>query len=238
MNYHGAAIRFRCRRVRVALTSSSSTRRRRLRSNPCLRIPWGHSSAARPRLPPSESPRNRWCLGAAAMGLAMCSTPQPPPTRAQDSVEIARDSAAAATDQGYQAQLARYRHDEAIVDSITRVARQDPILRNDSLYRVYRWALRPQGVTVADVNILSCLETALAIRYGIAASDRVVKQLRDTVFRDRGITNAVDYYWSRAPSRGRLDSENCMREQSPHPDEIDGTSLSREPSPPRLSPSR
>jgi hypothetical protein len=152
---------------------------------------------------------------------------------AADSIAIAKDSAAAATDRSYQSQLAKYRHAVAIIDSVERVARADPILRDDSLYRVYRWALRPQGVSVADVNVLHCLETAVMIRYGVAASDRVTKELRDTVFRDKGIKNAVEFYWSRAPSQGRLDTGNCSREQNPSPNEIDGTPLDREPTPPR-----
>jgi hypothetical protein len=183
--------------------------------------------------------RRRGYISVAALGLVTCTAPPSPPrTHAQDSIAIAHDSLTAAMDRGYQAELAKYRHDEAIVDSVARVARQDRILRSDSLYRVYRWALRPQGVSVTDVQVMSCLETALVLRYGIAASDRVVKELRDTVFRDQGITdatNAVDLYWSRAPGRGLLDSGNCMREQSRHPDSVSGTPLDREPSPPHLN---
>ena len=183
----------------------------------------------------TRQPYARWYWTAAAMGLVMCSAPPSPPrTQAPDSSAIARDSVAAALDHDYQAQLAKYRRAEGVIDSVARVARQDPIIRTDSLYRVYRWALRPQGVSVADANVLSCLETALVIRYGIAASDRVVGELRDTVFRDQGTKDAVAFYWSRAPSQGRLDSGNCMREQNPHPDEIDGTPLDRQPSPPHL----
>jgi hypothetical protein len=177
------------------------------------------------------------CFLAATAGLVVCcSSPHSSPSKAADSAAIARDSSAAALDKNFQAQLVKYRHDKAVIDSLTRVARQDPILKTDSLYRVYRWALRPQGVSVADVNVLHCLETALLIRYGIAAWGRVLGELRDTVFRDRGVKDsveAVQLYWSRAPSQGRLDTENCAREENPHPDEIDGTPLDREPKPPR-----
>jgi hypothetical protein len=173
-------------------------------------------------------------LIAAMIAVGSCYGPaERPPTKTQDSIAITRDSAAAATDKSYQAELARFRHDEAIIDSIERVARLDPILKSDSLYRVFRWALRPQGVSVADVNVLSCLEIALDIRYGLAAAGRVMKELRDTVFRDKGISDGVEFYWSRAPNQGRLDTETCPREQNPHPDAIDGTLLDAEPTPPR-----
>jgi len=179
------------------------------------------------------SRRRRTCFIVFGIALTACSRPSGQSTAGTpESTEIVRDSIAGVSDRRYQEELAEYRRGSAVIDSVTRVARLDPIIRTDSLNRVYRWALRPQGVSVADANLLSCLETAMVIRYGIAASDRVVKQLLDTVFRDKGIVNAKDYFWSRAPDRGRLDSESCAPEKNPHPDSISGVALDREPTRP------
>ena len=200
---------------------------------------WRALNGRLPRVARSRPCAPHCCLVAIASVLAACS---PAPARshagAPDSSAIAQDSIAAAADRDYQTQLAKYRHDEAIIDSLTRVARQAPVLRGDSLYRVYRWALRPQGVSVADVNVMSCLHKALVLRYGIAASERVMKELQDTVFRDHGITEAsraTEFYWSKAPTNGVMDSESCTRETNTHPDSIDGAPLDHEPSPPRLT---
>lgn len=170
----------------------------------------------------------------ALMGCDFGSERPVPP----DPAAIARDSALAARDSAFQANLAKYRHDSRIVDSITRMARQDPILRSDSLYRVYRLALRPNGVSVAEVNLLSCLETALMMRYGVVPAKRVTQEVQDTVYRDRGIKDPLQYFLDRAPNSGVIDSRNCDRETVAHRNTIDGTRLDAEPSPPRYEPGR
>ena len=82
---------------------------------------------------------------------------------------------------------------------------------------------------------LNCLETAIAIRYGIVVRDRVLAALRDTVFRDQGTTRGGDFYWSRAPNRGRLDSSRCREEPLAAPEAINGTRLDEPPPVPKLA---
>jgi hypothetical protein len=118
----------------------------------------------------------------------------------------------AVTDADYQAQLATYRRDVAVVDSIALVARQDPLLKTDSIYKVYRLALRPRGASLADVQRLSCLERELTVRYGMGASSRVLGELTDTVFRDQGINDekgAVNFFFDHAPASGVVDLGDC-----------------------------
>jgi hypothetical protein len=172
-------------------------------------------------------------LGVLVSGVFGC-TRAPERTHAGDSVALVHDSVIAASDTTFQAQLAKYRRDERVIDSIMQVAQQDPILRSDSIYKAYRLALRPQGVSEEDVQRLNCLEMAIAIRYGLVVKDRVVGALRDTVFRDQGATRGVDLYWSRAPSRGRLDSARCPEEPISAPEALNGTRLDEEPPLPKL----
>jgi hypothetical protein len=146
-----------------------------------------------------------------------------------------RDSSAAAGDTAYQARLAKYRHDAATIDSMTNAARRDPVLRTDSLYRVYRLALQPNGLSVADVQLVACLELALSLRYGRAAADRVVKELRDTVFRDKGKKDGLEFFLSRAPQQGVLETSACGSRSAVSPDSINGTPLDVEPHPPHLT---
>lgn len=174
-------------------------------------------------------------LAAAGAALWACASPPPIPTRSQDSIAIVQDSTAAANEPNYQAQLVKYRHDSSIIDSMTQVARQDSLLQRDSLFNLYRSALEPEGISEARLNALSCVESALGIRYGLAAADRVIKELRDTVYRDRNIADAEAYMVSRAPSHGRFDSANCASETHRRPESIDGTRLDDEPRPPRRS---
>ena len=155
------------------------------------------------------------------------------PSRAADSLEIVRDSAGAPGDSAFQSRLVKYRHDTAVIDSLTREVRRDPIIRSDSLYKVYRLALRPEGVSVAEVNLLWCLEGALAIRYGRAPRDRVVSGIRDTVYRDHGIKDALEFFLGRAPDQGALDSSRCTPEPVVAPNPLNGTSTDVEPTPPR-----
>jgi hypothetical protein len=175
------------------------------------------------------------CVHLLWLVVASCSAP-PGAQRARDSLAIVRDSTAAVNDTIYQARLAKYRRASAVIDSLTELARRDPILRTDSLYRIYRLALRPEGVSATDVQLAACLESALDVRFGQAAGDRVVKQLLDTVFRDVGKKDALEFFLSRAPSRGGLESSKCDPEPVTQPSSINGTSVNDEPRPPSLRP--
>jgi hypothetical protein len=155
--------------------------------------------------------------------------------RARDSVAIMRDSSAAPSDRAYQALLAGYRQDAARIDSLTNAARRDPILRTDSLYRVYRRALRPDGLSVADVQLLACIQLGLSLRYRRAASERVLKELRDTVFRDVGRKDGLEFFLSRAPDQGVLESSACGPRPDGPPPVVNGTQLDDEPQPPHLT---
>ena len=169
-----------------------------------------------------------------SVAFVACSD-APARTPAEDSLALAHDSAAAASDTVFQATLAKYRRGQRVIDSIMRVARRDPILRTDSIYKAYRLALRPQGVSVDDVQRLNCLETAIAIRYGLVVENRVVKALRDTVIRDQGTTRGGEFYWSRAPSSGHVDSALCPKESIAAPSTMGGTRLDQETAMPSLT---
>ncbi len=171
-----------------------------------------------------------------ALALASVSAACEGSARARDSVAIMRDSSAAPSDTAYQAGLAKYRRDAARIDSLTSAARRDPILRTDSLYRVYRLAVRPNGLSVGDVQLLACLESALSLRYGRAASQRILKELRDTVFRDVGKRDGLEFFLGRAPDKGVLDSSRCAPEPNVRPYALSGTQLDDEPRPPQLRP--
>lgn len=177
---------------------------------------------------------SRVCLGLLVSVFIGC-TPPPESTPAEDSAALVYDSVKGASDTAFQAKLAKYRHDERVIDSIMRIAQQDPLLRADSIYKAYRLALRPQGVSEKDVQRLNCLETALSIRYGLVATDRLLAALRDTVFRDQGTSRGLDFYWSRAPNSGRLNSALCPEEPISHPTAVDGTRLDEEPPVPKLA---
>lgn len=172
-------------------------------------------------------------LFTAVVGNA-CGAGTPERRPAGDSATVREDSTKAAGDTAFQRRLARYRHDSRILDSLTRLANEDPLITRDSLYRVYRLAAKPQGVSVAEVNLLFCTESALVDRYGWVPAQRVIKVLRDTVFRDRGSSDGQAYFLSRASDRGLLDSGNCPPSSYHHPEAIDGTNLADEVSPPRL----
>ena len=159
-------------------------------------------------------------------------------TSAAESSAIACNSPAAASDTAYRRHLVKYCHEVAVVDSLTRAARQDPLLQKDSIYRVYRLALRPQPLSITDLNLLQCLEETITLRYGLVAGFRVLDELRDTVFRDQRINNpadAVNFFWNRGPGSGVLDSGNCTQPRPVHSSEVDGVKIDEKPMPPRLN---
>jgi hypothetical protein len=171
-------------------------------------------------------------LSAAA---SIACTSKAPVSPAADSITLREDSIRAAGDTAFQARLTHYRHASRVIDSLTRLARNDPLLAGDSLYRIYRLATRPQGVSVAEVNAQFCTEASLADRYGWAAAQRAIKELRDTVFRDHGTTDGLAFFMRRAPDHGLIDSANCPPRSYVIPEEIDGIRLYEEPQPPRLA---
>lgn len=166
---------------------------------------------------------------ASAVAVASCSFSE----SRGDSLEIRRDSAAAVADTVYQTRLSKYRRDEVVIDSLTNAARQDPIIRTDSLYHVYRLAVQPNGASAADVQLVACLELSLTLRYGAVPSKRIIQQLRDTVFRDIGRRDGLEYFVSRAPEQGALRTSACGPRPVVLPDPFNGTRLDVDPQPPR-----
>jgi hypothetical protein len=172
--------------------------------------------------------------------LVACSRSAPgPKTSAADSSAIACGAPRATADTTYRRELVKYCHDVAVIDSLTRAARRDPLLQQDSIYKIYRTALRREPLSDADLNRLQCLEETITLRYGLVAGFRVLDELRDTVFRDQGIDNpkdAVNFFWNRGPSSGVLDSDNCTQPRPVHSSEVDGVRIDENPTPPHLNP--
>jgi len=75
----------------------------------------------------------------------------------------------------------------------------------------------------------------LELRYGRAAAERAIKELRDTVFRDQGSSDGLRFFLRRAPNYGTLDGRNCPRVRERQPKEIDGIRTDEEPHAPRIS---
>jgi hypothetical protein len=126
-------------------------------------------------------------------------------------------------DSVYAVQLAKFVHDSTLMDSLTRQ------VRTDSLYTLYRRAVSGE-VGAAVVQALSCEELRLRLHYGTAPAGRAMKRMRDTVYRDQGITkDAFEFFAARAPAEGEIDSGRCSPPSGHFPAIIQGMRTDVEP---------
>jgi hypothetical protein len=130
------------------------------------------------------------------IGPAGCQ-PERPGERPDTSRLTATSSAADST---YRAQLVAWRRDSAVLDSLTR------IVNTDALYRLYRHALLPTGVTLPLMNAIACEELRLGVQYGAVASDRAINRMLDTVYRDIGVNDGLEYLARHAPREGQIET--------------------------------
>ena len=128
------------------------------------------------------------------MGLTGCHS-QPGKERG-----VRRHFDSAAGDSAYQVALQEWLRDSAVLDSMTRQA------NTDNLYQLYRQALSPQGVTLGLMSAVACEELRLGIRYGAVPSDRAINAMLDTVYRDIGVKDGLEYFATRAPSEGKIET--------------------------------
>ena len=131
-------------------------------------------------------------------------------------------------DTAYGRELAKWLRDSTVLDSMMR------LVRTDSLYRLYRRALEPPGVTLALVQEVWCEELQLS-KYGVIPSRRAVKRMLDTVYRDRGIRDGFAYFAARAPSSGLVEGSKCRSHGGVFLDTVGQTPLGVE-LPPRPRP--
>ena len=106
----------------------------------------------------------------------------------------------AAGDSAYWVVLRKWLRDSAVLDSMTRQ------VKTDNLYQLYRQALSRSGVTLDLMSAVACEELRLGIRYGAVPSDRAINAMLDTVYRDIGVKDALDYFATRAPSEGKIET--------------------------------
>ena len=126
-------------------------------------------------------------------------------------------------DSAYRARFLRWQRDSAVLDSVTRE------VNTARLYALYRKALGKEGVTVRLLTELACEEVRLGIHYGEVPWQRASKAVRDTVYRDIGVTDALEYLARLAPSEGNVATgQNCRPFPSRAPATIGGTRLDME----------
>ena len=95
--------------------------------------------------------------------------------------------------------LARWLRDSVVLDSVTR------LVKTDSLYKLYRRALEPPGVTLALMTEVSCEEVRLDIRFGSVPASRAIHAVQNTMYRDRGIRDGMRYFIAHAPAEGMIE---------------------------------
>ena len=122
--------------------------------------------------------------------------------RERSGVGAIADSAVG--DSAYQAKLRNWRRDSAVLDSVTRE------VNTAKLYALYRQALGKEGVTLRLMTELGCEEVRLGIQYGEVPWQRASNAVRDTVYRDIGVSDGLDYIARHAPDEGVVETgQNC-----------------------------
>lgn len=106
---------------------------------------------------------------------------------------------AAIRDSAYKARLAQWLRDSVVLDSMSR------LVNTDSLYKLYRRALEPPGVTLALMTEASCEEVRLNIGFGPIPASRAIRAVQDTMYRDRGIRDGMGYFIAHAPAEGEIE---------------------------------
>lgn len=127
-------------------------------------------------------------------------------------------------DSAYNARLASWLRDSIVLDSMTR------LVNTDSLYKLYRRALDPPGVTLALMTDVSCEEVRLKIGFGSVPARRAIQAVHDTMYRDRGIRDGMGYFVAHAPSEGTIElgSARCRPYPPAAPRAIGTTRLDTE----------
>jgi hypothetical protein len=145
--------------------------------------------------------RVRVIIAALLGGLAAnaCETGQKPP-----GIDYAADSAMG--DSTYFAQLQRWQRDSIVLDSVTRE------VNTATLYALYRRALARDGVTLRLLTDIGCEELRVGMQSGAVPSERAIKAMLDTVYRDIRVTDALGYLARHAPREGMIATgSNCLR---------------------------
>lgn len=137
----------------------------------------------------------------------------------------------AGNDSGYQRSLAEWLRDSVVLDSMTR------LVKTDSLYRLYRRAAEPSGVSLAVVQEAWCEGIRLSATFGVVPAERAEKRLLDTVYRDLGVRDGFRYFAAKAPASGLIESNHCRFPRAKILDSVGRTSLNEE-LPPRPRPAR
>ena len=126
-------------------------------------------------------------------------------------------------DSAYQARLRNWRRDSTVLDSVTRQ------VNTAKLYALYRQALGKEGVTLRLMTELGCEEVRLGIQYGEVPWQRASNAVRDTVYRDIGVSDGLDYIARHAPDEGVVETgQNCRPFPPRAPKKIGETRLDAE----------
>jgi len=135
-----------------------------------------------------------------------------------------------ASDSAYLAQLAKWKRDSFVLDSLTQLA------RTDSLYRLYRRSLEAAGTTPALLEEVNCEYARLRRVVGAIPARRAFERMRDTVFADRGIRDSKDAdrkFFGRTPDGAFVtDTRSCGVLGPPFPRILNGTATTVEPTKP------
>lgn len=129
---------------------------------------------------------------AASLSFSACQSPQGGETL------VPRKSAI--VDSAYNARLTSWLRDSVVLDSMTR------LVNTDSLYKLYRRALEPPGVTLALMTEVQCEEVRLEIRFGSIPGSRAIRAVEDTMYRDHGIRDGMGYFIAHAPREGVIET--------------------------------
>ena len=123
-------------------------------------------------------------------------------------------------DSASQERLRNWRRDSSVLDSVTRE------VNTAKLYALYRRALGSEGVTLSLMTELGCEELRLGIQYGAVPWQRASQAVRDTVYHDIGVKDALDYIARHAPDEGSVETgQNCRPFPPSAPQAIGGTRL-------------
>ena len=168
-------------------------------------------------MPPLVLDRALHLVGlAASAALGGCAAKPAPPTPAQQAA--------------YEQRLEKFIRDSALIDSLAR-----PV-RTDSLYRLYRLALRPSGTDSVLLNAIGRERLRIGFIHGNVPALRRVHAMLDTVFADRGIhewRKAERFLLSSAPRTFIVSTDACGRLPPNIGDVVNGTHIDVEPVRPR-----
>jgi len=134
---------------------------------------------------------------------------------------VGGDADSAIGDSTYRVRLRSWRRDSAVLDSATHA------VNAATLYALYRQALGRDGVTLRLMTEMDCEYLRLTYHYGVVPTKHAVDAMRDTVYRDIGVTDALDYIARHAPAEGMIETGYDVFKPMPlpGPKTIGGTRL-------------